>query len=186
MTMGTMRSSQMMSASTGKALSMNGNGTEVGTPPIPIIRTVRVLKAFEEDQWEIFDAPAKALGIKFWEAKERECVENEDPFGIDLIVERNGKSFGCEVEIRQKWHGTAFPFDSLYLPLRKKKFAKDKSVFMVIKNSQTHAMYVRAEDVLNSTVVENKNERVPSGEKFYCVPLNKCQHINLLAMIKPT
>jgi len=89
-----------------------------------------------------------------------ECIENEDPFGIDLIVERNGKSFGCEVEIRQKWHGTAFPFDSLYLPLRKKKFAKDKSVFMV----------------------ENKNERVPSGEKFYSVPLDKCHHINLLAV----
>jgi hypothetical protein len=43
--------------------------------------------------------------------------------------------------------------------LRKKKFAKDKSVFMVINNSQTHAMYVGAEDVLNSPVVENKNER---------------------------
>jgi hypothetical protein len=111
-----------------------------------------------------------------------ECIENEDPFGIDLIVERNGKSFGCEVEIRQKWHGTAFPFDSLYLPLRKKKFAKDKSVFMVINNSQTHAMYVRAEDILNSPVAENKNERVPSGEKFYSVPLDKCHHINLLAV----
>ena len=184
--MGTMRSSQMMTASTGKALSMSGNGTEVGTPPTHRIRGAKVLKAFEEDQWEIFDGPAKALGIKFWQAMDCECVENEGPFGIDLIVERNGKTFDCEVEIRQKWHGTDFPFDSLYLPLRKKKFAKDKSVFMVINNSQTHAMYVRAEDVLNRPVVENKNERVPSGEKFYCVPLDKCQHINLLAMIKPT
>jgi len=178
----TTHSSQMMSAYTAKAHSTNGNGTEVGTTLILRTRNVKVLKAFEEDQWEIFDAPAKALGIKFWEAMGCECVENEDPFGIDLIVERNGKSFGCEVEIRQKWHGTAFPFDSLYLPLRKKKFAKDKSVFMVINNSQTHAMYVRAEDVLNSPVVENKNERVPSGEKFYSVPLDKCHHINLLAV----
>ena len=63
-----------------------------------------------------------------------------------------------------------------------KKFAKHKSVFMVINNSQTHAMYVRAEDVLNSPVVENKNERVPSGEKFYSMPLDKCHHINLLAV----
>ena len=61
-------SSQMMSAYTAKAHSMNGNGTEVGTPPTPRTRNVKVLKAFKEDQWEIFDAPAKALGIKFWEA----------------------------------------------------------------------------------------------------------------------
>jgi hypothetical protein len=52
----------------------------------------------------------------------------------------------------------------------------------VINNSQTHAMYVRAEDILNSPVAENKNERVPSGEKFYSVPLDKCHHINLLAV----
>jgi hypothetical protein len=181
-----MHSSQMMTASTAKAHSTNGNGIEGGTPPTHRIRGAKVLKAFEEDQWEIFDGPAKALGIKFWDAMDCGCIENEDPFGIDLIVERNGKTFGCEVEIRQKWHGTDFPFDSLYLPLRKKKFAKDKSVLMVINNSQTHATYVRAEDVLNSPVVENKNERVPSGEKFYCVPLDKCQHINLLAMIKPS
>ena len=182
MSMDTTHSSGMMSVSIAKAHSINGNGTEGGTPPTPRTRNVIVLKAFEEDQWEIFDGPAKALGIKFWEAMDCECIENEDPFGIDLIVERNGKSFGCEVEIRQKWHGTAFPFDSLYLPLRKKKFAKDKSVFMVINNSQTHAMYVRAEDILNSPVAENKNERVPSGEKFYSVPLDKCHHINLLAV----
>ena len=182
MSMGIMRSSQTMTASTEKGRFMNGNGTEVGTPPKHRIRGAKVLKAFEEDQWEIFDAPAKALGIKFWQAMDCECVENEDPFGIDLIVERNGKSFGCEVEIRQKWHGTDFPFDSLYLPLRKKKFAKGKSVFIVINNSQTHAMYVRAEDVLNSPVVENKNERVPSGEKLYSVPLDKCHHINSLAV----
>jgi hypothetical protein len=53
---------------------------------------------------------------------------------------------------------------------------------MVINNLQTHAMYVRAEDILNSPVAENKNERVPSGEKFYSVPLDKCHHINLLAV----
>ena len=79
-----------------------------------------MLKAFEEDQWEIFDGPAKALGIKFWEAMDCECIENEDPFGIDLIVERNGKSFGCEVEIRQKWHGTASHSTAFTYPCAKR------------------------------------------------------------------
>lgn len=141
-----------------------------------------MLKAFEEDDWKIFDAPAKSLGIKFWEAMGCDCVENDDQFGIDLIVERNGKTFGCEVEIRQAWHGVDFPFASLFLPLRKRKFAKDKSVFLVINNSQTHAMYVRAEDVLASPIVANKNEKVPSGERFFSVPLDKCHYLNLLAI----
>jgi hypothetical protein len=47
MSMVTMRSLRMMTASTAKAHSMNGNGIEGGTPPIPRTRGVRVLIAFE-------------------------------------------------------------------------------------------------------------------------------------------
>jgi hypothetical protein len=58
-----------------------------------------VLKAFEPEQHELYDPAAKTLGIKFWNKLGYSCTENPDEFGIDLIVEGQGRKFFCEVEI---------------------------------------------------------------------------------------
>ena len=74
-------------------------------------------------------------------------------------------------------------FPTLMLPLRKKKFAKDRCMFMVINKGQTHAMMVHAKDVLASPTVENANERVSEGERFFDIPLEVTQLIPLLAKV---
>ena len=56
-----------------------------------------MLKQFEQEQWELFDAPAKESATKFWIQLGYECVENPDDYGIDLLVNGKGKEFGCEV-----------------------------------------------------------------------------------------
>jgi len=41
------------------------------------------------------------------------CLENPYEFGVDLLVERKGKKFGCEVEVNTKWFGAEFTFPTL-------------------------------------------------------------------------
>ena len=142
-----------------------------------------LLKEYEPEQHALYDDAAKRLGIQFWEKIGYSCHENPDPYGIDLIVEGKDRSFYCEVEIRLAWKGPSFPFPTLMLPLRKKKFARDRCMFMVINRGQTHAMMVHAKDVLASPTVENANERVSEGERFFDIPLEATQLIPLLAKV---
>ena len=52
-----------------------------------------MLKAFEQEQRELFDAPAKNVATKFWIDLGYECIENPNDYGIDLLVESKGKGF---------------------------------------------------------------------------------------------
>jgi len=141
-----------------------------------------VLKAFEPEQHGLYDHAAKTLGIKFWNKLGYSCTENPDEFGIDLIVEGHGRKFFSEVEVRLSWHGQEFPYKTLELPLRKKKFAKGNCMFMVINNAQSHALLVHAKHVRSSPIIEKPNVKVPSGtEQFFSIPLEVTQYWNLLA-----
>jgi hypothetical protein len=140
-----------------------------------------VLKQFEQEQWELFDAPAKEAATKFWIQLGYECVENPDDYGIDLLVNGKGKEFGCEVEVKLGWHGPTFTFPTLHIAMRKKKFMHSPAIFMVMNNSLTHGAVVSRKLILASPVVEVANATVPSGERFFNIPVDGVQIINLLA-----
>ena len=140
-----------------------------------------MLKQFEQEQWELFDAPAKEVATKFWIQLGYECIENPDDYGIDLLVKGNGKEFGCEVEVKLGWHGPTFTFPTLHIAMRKKKFMKSPAMFMVMNNSLTHGVIVSRKLILTSPVIEVKNMTVPTGERFYDVPAADIQVVNLLA-----
>ena len=140
-----------------------------------------MLKQFEQEQWELFDAPAKEDATKFWIQLGYECVENPDDYEIDLLVNGKGKEFGCEVEVKLGWHGPTFTFPTLHICVRKKKFMNSPAIFMVMNNSLTHGAVVSRKLILASPVIEVANATVPSGERFFDVPLDGVQIINLLA-----
>lgn len=177
-----MHLSAMMNVLIEKSHSTSESGSEGGTKPTQPTGSASVLKAFEEEQHALYDHAAKALGIKFWNKLGYSCTENPDEFGIDLIVEGQGRKFFSEVEIRLTWHGPKFPYETLELPIRKKKFAKDNCMFLVINNAQSHALSVPAKHVRSSPIIEKPNKKVPSGtEQFFSIPLELTQHWNLLA-----
>lgn len=97
-----------------------------------------MLKAFEEDKWELYDGPIKAAATKFWIQLGYDCIENPDDYGIDLLVSGKGQDFGCEVEVKLGWHGPEFTFPTLYIAHRKKKFMDSPAIFMVLNQSITH------------------------------------------------
>jgi len=140
-----------------------------------------VLKQFEQEQWELFDAPAKEAATKFWIQLGYECIENPDDFGIDLLVKGKGKEFGCEVEVKLGWHGPKFTFPTLHISVRKKKFMNSPAMFMVMNNSLTHSAVVSRKLILASPVIEVANATVPTGERFYDVPVDNVSIMNFLA-----
>ena len=140
-----------------------------------------MLKYFEQDVYDQYDTKAKSAAQKFWRSIGYGCIENPDLFGVDLLVEGKNKSFGCEVEVKLGWHGPEFPFPSLRLPYRKKKFTDSPCHFFVLNQSMTHAALISRRSVLASPVEIVSNVKVPSGEKFYIVSNQAIQLVNLLA-----
>ena len=140
-----------------------------------------MLKAFEQDQWELFDAPAKEVATKFWIQLGYECTENPDEYGIDLLVKGKGKEFGCEVKVKLGWHGPTFTFPTLHIAMRKKTFMNSPAMFMVMNNSLTHGAIVSRKYILASPVVEVKNKTIPTGERFYDITVTDIKVVNLMA-----
>ena len=141
-----------------------------------------MLKAFEQEQWELFDAPAKEVATKFWIDLGYECIEKSNDYGIDLLVKGKGKEFGCEVEVKLGWHGPTFNFPTLHICSRKKKFMSPPSMFMVMNNSLTHGAVVGSKLVMQSPIIEVQNMIVLTGEQFFDVPVDNINIINLLAI----
>ena len=140
-----------------------------------------MLKAFDQEQWALHDAPAKLAAIDFWCRLGYNCAENPDEFGVDLLVDGKGKTFGCEVEIKTKWHGSAFQFPTLRIAMRKRKFMAGPCQFMVFNSGLTHAAIVSRKMVQQSPLVEVKNVIVPMGERFYDVPTANLTVVSLVA-----
>ena len=51
-----------------------------------------MLKAFEQEQWELFDTPIKEVATKFWIHLGYECIENPNNYRVDLLVKGKKKS----------------------------------------------------------------------------------------------
>ena len=140
-----------------------------------------MLKHFEPQDFDKFDVAARDVARSFWERLGYTCTDNDDIYAVDLLVERNGKQFGCEVEVKQGWHGPTFPFPTLHIPLRKRKFTDGVTCFFVLNNGMTHAAIVRSSTILAAPVVEVKNYKVPDGEHFYDIPASEVQVLNIIA-----
>ena len=111
-----------------------------------------MLKQFEQEQWELFDAPAKEAATKFWIQLGYECIEKPDDFGIDLLVKGKGKEFGCEVEVKLGWHGPTFTFPTLPIAMRQTKFMNSPAIFMLMHNRLTHEAVVNRKLILAASV----------------------------------
>ena len=89
-----------MTASIAKIALITENGYEAGTAPAWVIRRDAVLKYFVEKQHAIHGAKATEAVQKFWGKLRYDWIENPDEYGVNLLMEGNGRKFGCEVEVK--------------------------------------------------------------------------------------
>lgn len=136
-----------------------------------------LVKSFDPEDYAKYD-PVKQLIIDLFEKTGHTARVNDDQYGVDLVVD---EKYYCEVEQKTAWKGKSFPYDELNIPPRKKKFLNlDKpTLFCVVNNEKTHALFVRSDIVASSPRKEVPNNRLGSGEYFYKVPIGKCRIVKI-------
>jgi hypothetical protein len=137
-------------------------------------------KTFNPKTFADYDEPAREQAKKFWSSHGYTCSDNPDVYGVDLIVEKDGKRFFCEVEVKTVWHGQDFKYDSIHIPIRKAKFLNKPTKFMVFNNSLTRAALISRQALLDAPIKTVSNIKIRHGERFYDVPLNSLTFVATL------
>ena len=86
-----------------------------------------IKKKFNQDLFDNNDPKVRKIVKKWLIENGRNAVDAKDPYGPDLWVE--DKNCYIEVERKHNWKFEKFPFPTVNLPQRKKKYLKYGKVY---------------------------------------------------------
>jgi len=141
---------------------------------------INKIKKFNKKLWVENDKRGKEFAISLLKNiyNNIKIIEGEK-YGVDLKI-FNGSNIlikTVEVEVRRNWNSDSkFPFNTLNIPYRKKKFfITNNCEYISINNLFTRCLLIKEKDILESPIEENKNKYIKTGEKFYKVDITKCK-----------
>ena len=140
-------------------------------------------KAFDRNLYIKADSRGKDV-ISSWLTKQGHSITKaKETYSCDIVTEKNGITHNTEVEIKFSWKGE-WPnaWDEIRIPYRKEKLlSKDNLTFYVLRSDCKQAWAISADTIKNvATVKEASNRYIRKGEKFFHIPV---QHAQLLEMI---
>ena len=140
---------------------------------------IKMYKPFDSKLFSKNDPVAKVIAIKYLSKKFSNVRVNPDKFGADIIAESSNRGeFFVEVEIKQNWDKDIFPFETLNIPYRKRKFLKHKEIlFMVLAKDLKKALVTEGKSLKENYLNEVENKYVSKGELFYQIPIDQCKLI---------
>lgn len=138
-------------------------------------------KAFDRDLFNKNDEEARENTIQYLEWYGYNVVPHPNPYAQDLVAtdRRNGKRFLVECEIKRLWKCESFPFDSVQLPERKRKFFDEKTLFFIWNDYGSTAITFWSDKISHLEPVEVKNKYVSEGELFFQIPLELTRQVKL-------
>lgn len=140
-------------------------------------------KPFSKELHKKYDTKGKRAIKKYFEKNYGVIVKtNPDKYGVDLIMYLDNEVVGLiEVEVRASWASDTFPFETLNVPLRKKKLLINPfpTFFASVNANSTRAFICQAQRVLESPLIENPNKYVAEGEMFYSIPIGNITLVSL-------
>lgn len=135
-------------------------------------------KNFDASLYETNDKRGTSRVISYLTDAGLFAILNDDTYGVDIHVFSGFKpAYHVEVEIKQAWKsGPGFPFPTVNLPERKRKFAElPKPVeFWVLSSNLEWAIIVPDFAVTDDKLVEVPNKYIAQGEKLFQVPVDQC------------
>jgi hypothetical protein len=137
-------------------------------------------KRFSNKLYEKYDQLAK-IAFKEWVQSKADVDVTYDPYGkygIDIAVKYpSGTVILFDVEVRPRWTDGEFPYETIHLPERKKKFTNYPHHVFFIAFRQDYKAFVVIDgmDLENKVVVPNRF--VGSGESFFDVDINNCKQV---------
>jgi hypothetical protein len=100
---------------------------------------------------------------------------NPDTYGIDLIGYNNeGKAITIEVEVKHHWTGPAFPFPTVHVSARKRKFFNPDSYLVMVNHDRTHCLTLNYEALSWGRLI-TKPTIYTTDEQFVEVTVDKAK-----------
>ena len=135
-------------------------------------------KEFSQDLFDECDDRAKDLVRKTMIGEGYAIIKNIDKYGVDLIDPVNHRYI--EVAIMQSWKWTdEFPYKTVLLNGRKKKFITGKTIFFLLNNDCTKAVVIKDSSCTDDRIVEVPNIFVSNGEMYFEIPLSEVEIIEI-------
>ena len=141
--------------------------------------TQAVRKRFDRKLYEECDQRARQCTTQYLENAGYEVEPHPDRYAQDLIATKEGESHMVECEMKLVWEGEAFPYPTVQLPERKKKFFNLPTQFFIWNFAGSHAVSFWSHEVQKLEPVEVPNKYVFSGEMFYQIPLSTVEQVKL-------
>lgn len=137
-----------------------------------------VNKRFNEGLYAQYDALACEATTEFLSSQGFSVMPNPNEYAQDLVVSHKGKQWLAECEVKTLWKHGRFPFESVQLPERKKKFFNSLTTFFIWNMDLTKAAMFWSKDISKLTPVEVPNKYIAGGEYFYQIPLDMVRFIS--------
>ncbi len=137
---------------------------------------------FNKEAFDAVDSKSREASKKYISSKGLTVKDHPDQYSVDLIVYVTPTEIiYVECECRSIWKDGKFPFDTIHIPYRKKKFLEldFPCVYHAWDADFKYAVSIHSSDIKGSPIVEVKNRAIAEGEYFYDVPINKTKIIKL-------
>lgn len=121
------------------------------------------------------DDNAKELVIKWLHSYGYSMEVNPDQYGIDLIgFDNSGKPITVEVEVKHHWTGPSFPFPTVHVSARKRKFIQPDAYLVMVNHDRTHCLTLNYEALSWARLV-TKPTVYTTDEQFLEVTVDKAK-----------
>ena len=138
-----------------------------------------VRKRFDRDLFKECDEKARVCTTNYLTSIGYTVSEHPNRYAQDLIACIDGMEHMVECEIKLVWAGKEFPYPTVQLPERKKKFFNPSTQFFIWNRDCTDAVCFWSHDISDLKPVEVPNKYVYSGEYFFQIPMSLVERISV-------
>lgn len=132
-------------------------------------------RSFNKEAYDLFDKRCKEEGIQlFLDCFKIKAEENPFQYDVDLLLYIDNTLIPtgyCEVEIRNIWNSDEFPYDTVSIPYRKKKWFESHSkaifFFLVFNKYFDRALIARVSTILDKSKIYTGTSKFGNTETFY-------------------
>ena len=145
-----------------------------------------VRKAFNRALYEAYDSQAKDALTEYLTKKGHVLVNTEENYHVDVVSQKHGYTYFNEAEVKVAWDGD-WPahWREIRIPERKQrlldKYQGENGVlnFYVFRNDLKQVFRIKDTSLTEDRLKEAKGRYIRAGEKFFHVPFQEAELINL-------
>jgi hypothetical protein len=130
------------------------------------------MKPFDQALYDA-DDNAKQLVIIWLHKHGWNVYTNPDIYGVDLIGhDPLNRPVTVEVEVKHHWTTNTFPFKTVHVSARKRKFIEPRAYLVMLNHQRTHALTFDFKDLVSAPTI-TKSTIYTTNEQFLELPVGR-------------